>query len=179
MAESITIDDVAATLEYGYNFGKGMRRFFGITVIYVSCVAFLGYITAMVLIFFPAEREAMWAFFGIAGFGLFMLILCRFLLHPVLWGLQKNLPLWLKDAVKLYAYAKIIDKNVGMTGYKIEVTFGFNKRKYVKQSKHYSRSLYRFVDRKLQILYSPAYDQVVILRDETNRHISKKAKKCN
>lgn len=87
---------------------------------------------------------------------------------------------WLNDAVKLKAYAKKLDESKVYSGIiplkatKIIVTFIYNGQHVSKMSgkqdkaisrfNGYSPALEKYVDREFDIMYSPKYDQVMILK---------------
>ena len=106
--------------------------------------------------------------------------------------LTKRIKEWLKDAVEIDAYCKYIDnfKVMGQpTQIKIQVEFKYNGKKIKKLSgderynegnssmnlinKYSTKTGYdwffkKFADRQIKILYSPKYDQVLLLNDKKN-----------
>lgn len=91
--------------------------------------------------------------------------------------LRKNIELWIEDSIQVRAWAKLLDKfrvfGQPIAEVKIEVSFLINKRRFVKESgdgkkrnRIYQKALAKYADREITILYSPKYDQVLILRDD-------------
>lgn len=89
---------------------------------------------------------------------------------------KKQVTIWMQDAVKLEAYSKKIDECKLMflpKGIRIQVAFEMNSTKYVRNStvktlgggKAYLASFTKYADRKINVLYSPKYDEVMILKD--------------
>ena len=86
---------------------------------------------------------------------------------------QRLIELWLQDAVLLYGRVHETGrKNNGdrASTISIEVSFRYNKKKYVRQSGRYVKGLFRkkydfvfqrYTNHEVKILYSPVYDQVL------------------
>lgn len=90
--------------------------------------------------------------------------------------IKKQVTIWMKDSVKLEACSKKIDECNLMflpKGIRIQVAFEMNGTKYVRNStvktfgggKAYLTSFTKYADRKINVLYSPKYDEVMILKD--------------
>lgn len=90
--------------------------------------------------------------------------------------LKTKISMWLTDAVKLRAYSKKIGENrLGFQpkAIKIQVKFKFNGKTYTREStangfggwKGYLGTFKKYADREISILYSPKYDEVLILKD--------------
>jgi len=91
--------------------------------------------------------------------------------------LNKNIVLWLGDAVNLKAYSETLDFT---TGYplkvKIRVHYNLKGREHTQDSggymvgskrrSEYHKIFFKYADREIDILYSPRYDQVMILKDK-------------
>lgn len=83
---------------------------------------------------------------------------------------------WLEDAVKTTAFLSKVDAfRAGFQplSVKIRVKFSLNGATYVRESsatcfggkRGYLGTFKRFVDKKIEILYSPMYDEVLILKE--------------
>ena len=87
--------------------------------------------------------------------------------------LKNKISLWIKDAVELSATA-IYDKsmNFGILGTlpSIIVSFSYQDKTYRKKSfggkRRLDRLLQKYINKKIKILYSPTYDEVLILKDD-------------
>ena len=80
----------------------------------------------------------------------------------------------MEDAVELYAYSEELSK-IGMllqvSETKIRVKFQWEGRNYVRISgngkrKAYQKVFTKYANRYIRILYSPKYDQIMILKDK-------------
>ena len=85
--------------------------------------------------------------------------------------LKKKIELWLEDAVFINASAKRLDlMGVTYKPYQIEVSFTFKgvKYKYISRAGNWVVGYYKFFNepaKDLKILYSPKYEEVLILKD--------------
>lgn len=90
--------------------------------------------------------------------------------------LKKKILLWLDDAVEIKAYSKKTDEywlGLGIAT-KIQVKFVVADKTYIKEStaktfggrKGYLGCYSKYADREIRILYSPKYDEVLILKDK-------------
>ena len=86
----------------------------------------------------------------------------------------KNCKKWAQDAIELNATSVGIKKayfafsNIGLR--KLKVSFKYNKKKYVKysgtkQTNGYDRVFLKYSDAQITILYSPQFDEVMIIKD--------------
>ena len=89
---------------------------------------------------------------------------------------KKKVVIWLNDAIELKAYSKTTDRKklpFLPRGITIEVVFKINNISYVREiskrnfggGKAYY-SIMKYADREIDILYSPKYDEVIILKDK-------------
>ncbi|MDE5721884.1 MAG: hypothetical protein K2I30_03990 [Clostridia bacterium] len=92
---------------------------------------------------------------------------------------RKEVSLWIEDSVKVGAFAKSvgIKKQLGIFPcVKIQIDFDINGVHYSREShsNHYKDKSFedgyyyiwsKYCDRKIDILYSPKYDEVMILKD--------------
>lgn len=120
--------------------------------------------------------------------GLIIGFVVAFLLLPTIWliiiirneKIRKKVILWLQDAIKISGYSKNIGTKywLGIPLIKIQVEFELAGIKFVRTSEREKRGVFdlgrpvgyfsgitKFVDRKIDILYSPKYDQVMVLKD--------------
>ena len=90
--------------------------------------------------------------------------------------LKKKILLWLEDAIETIAYSKKIGENrVGLPpkATKIRVRFAINGVTYKREStakivggqRGYLGTYNKYANREIRILYSPKYDEVLILKD--------------
>ena len=88
---------------------------------------------------------------------------------------KKKISIWLQDAVMLKAYSRKIDEINKLflpKGILIEVSFELNGIPHTKESsakvfggKKAYYSISKYADRQINIMYSPNFDEVMILKD--------------
>lgn len=87
----------------------------------------------------------------------------------------KNCKKWIQDAVELNATSEGIKKtyfgfsDIGLRKLKVSFTYANKKCEAysgTKPENGYDRVFFRYADRKIQILYSPKFKEVMILYDE-------------
>lgn len=93
--------------------------------------------------------------------------------------IRKDVYLWLEDAVELNAYSKNIGTKywLGIPSIRLQVEFDLNGVHYVRSTDNevrgaldkgrpvgYFAHITKYADRKIKILYSPKYDQVMVLK---------------
>ena len=95
---------------------------------------------------------------------------------------KKKIMIWLKDAVEGKGITKTIGKREWMLGaslIKLKIEFNINGVKYVRYTGNANVSLYwnyhakdgyysgieEFADRQVKVLYTPTYDEVMILNN--------------
>ena len=82
----------------------------------------------------------------------------------------KQISLWLQDAVPLVAESKRVDcfKGKGRSaGIQIEIVFQHQGGWVVRKSNGLDKIYHDYVNREIKILYSPKYDQVMFLKNES------------
>ena len=88
--------------------------------------------------------------------------------------IRKKIYLWKKDAIKLNAYSSKIDARIAPPTFnfrdiKIKVSFFYQKKiervSGRKNKEIYDPIFYRYSNREIQILYSPKYDEIMIIKD--------------
>ena len=109
-----------------------------------------------------------------------VMFLCLFAMYLYIYirdkNIKKRVALYLEDAVELDGYSKkIFEFRAGIQpkATKIEVRFNFNNRKIKKEStatvfggkKGCIGTFNKFADRKVKLLYSSAFDEVLFLKD--------------
>lgn len=170
------INDIDISLSLG-------QLIYGKKWILVACLYVLGALlplTTIVMVFFPIE----WTTEIIATIVEINILSVVILIVPVYLTVKnsnnkRQINIWLADAVKLTAYACTIGQYKAPTlpkGIRIRVTFELNGKKYHKESDikifggamGYIASFKKYADRYINILYSPQYDQVMILKDTVN-----------
>lgn len=93
--------------------------------------------------------------------------------------LRKKITLWIEDAIELKAYSKNIGENrlgIQPKAVKIQVRFKIQDQTFTREStakvfggqKGYLGIYKKYSDREINILYSPKYDEVLILKDKAN-----------
>ena len=90
--------------------------------------------------------------------------------------LKNKVKIWLEDAVEIKAYSKKVGENrLGLQpkAIKIQVQFSLNDIHYIREStakvfggwEGYVGCFNKYANREISILYSPKYDEVLILKE--------------
>ena len=109
----------------------------------------------------------------IIGIAFLVTIICQFQKDK---KTKKEVSLWIKDAIQIRAIAEVMDSfRAGFQpiGVKICVKFYIGEIAYVRESTvkplggkiGYSSAFKRYLNRPIEILYSPMYDEVLILKN--------------
>lgn len=91
--------------------------------------------------------------------------------------LKRKIMIWIKDAIEVKAYSKNIGENrlgIQPKAVKIQVRFKINDMAFTREStakafggqKGYLGTYKKYADREIDILYSPKYDEVLILKQQ-------------
>lgn len=164
------IKKISITLEFG-------RIYTGLLLMFFYMMFFLSVLTSCVIFIIALiEDSRLFLVFSLC-------VLMAFCFAAVIIINHKNclrVKEWLKDSVKLKAYAKTLDESKVYSGFiplkatKIIVTFVYNGKHISKMSgkqdsaisrfNGYSSALEKYVNREIDIMYSPKYDQVMILK---------------
>ena len=166
---NLKMSDIAASLEYGLHL-TGILYFMIISILIGGC--FLELLVPIIFLYEepPFEYEVI-LIPSIMG-GIFILISAIWLIKNNL--LKRKMRIWMEDAVELYAYSEELSK-IGMllqvSETKIRVKFQWEGRNYVRISgngkrKAYQKVFTKYANRYIRILYSPKYDQIMILKDK-------------
>ena len=170
-------EKIVATLTYGKVYPKGVFTFMYIVLaLVVLSIPLFIYVAID-----SSQYEILYCFifFGIIIF-CFTYILC------VCTKTNNKIKQWKKDAVKLWADTKELDsiKNTffGVRKIKIKVMFSYNGKKIEQVSgelndirenvfythKGYDAIYQKFANRKIEILYSPSFNQNMIIKPQKN-----------
>ena len=163
--------EIAGTLSFGAIY-TGWVKWLMISM-FVCCVALIiyGCIVALALDSEMFILSAIAAFFAI----------CFFVPIVINFKNCKKIKEYLKDAVKLNAFARAIGTSSTSTlvfrqrTTKLAVSFKYNNKTVVRESgkkdvtfsaiNGYSALFNKYADRELTILYSPKYDEVILLKN--------------
>ncbi len=178
--EIVSLSRVAGTLRHGVFSGESRKKII-VAYIIMSSLFLIGLVAALVALIY--EQKTNPGSILIFIFALISIILgltavpiiCLFVILKNE-KIRKNIYLWIADAVELKAFAKQIDIcNIGskFPRVKIQVNFNLNGVEYTRVSQgkqfgcgpdgyHYVWSEY--ANKKIDILYSKSYDQVIILK---------------
>ena len=166
---NLKMSDIAASLEYGLHL-TGILYFMIISILIGGC--FLELLVPIIFLYEepPFEYEVI-LIPSIMG-GIFILISAIWLIKNNL--LKRKMRIWMEDAVELYAYSEEISRfwmPMHPTATKIRVKFQWEGRNYVRTSgngkrKAYQKVFTKYANRYIRILYSPKYDQIMILKDK-------------
>ena len=157
---------IESSLEYG-------RIYNGIWTLFFYFSFVLGGLVAIGLVAIAIYENNMLYLLG----EWFLILFCSILIWMIIKyrKINKKIDLWITDAVELNATCKCIDKDFGGTRtlYRIMVRFYYNDAPIIRKSgdcrnenvkSGFDRVFRKYLDKKIKILYSPKYDQVLILK---------------
>lgn len=161
------MDKILASLKYGRIWRKGVFLWYSMFVFgfFALCYSFV--------FLFGNERDLVGFIGSLCCFVVFSCTALYIIIKNFI--NVKKCREWMEDAVVLSATTKGIKKPLpSFTDIflrKLEVSFKYEGKRYVKysgtkQSNGYDRVFSRFVDKEISILYSPRFDEVMILSDE-------------
>ena len=170
---SITVNDVEASLQYGNLLPSIAIKGLWACLI-VGAPSGIGLIIGSII-----ERDDEWLLMVLIIVGLSCIFISA-ILYCILRNsrLKKLFGLWLSDAVFLNAYSSTVDsyRYVGAAEVSLLVKFQYLNKKHALYSgkkgkiKRY-KPFKKYADRKLLIAYSPKYDQVMLLKPESEQRI--------
>jgi len=86
--------------------------------------------------------------------------------------LYKNVLIWLKDAARLQAYIRDVYDVYAPNYIRIEINFVYADKGYTRSTKYAMGGYkYRYSHALVDILYSPKYDRVMILKEPSERRV--------
>lgn len=182
--ESDNMSRIAGLLSYGAFWSESKKKIVGLYIgIVIICVFVLVLgVTMMTIEQLEKPTEGI-AFFLIAifsliiPFSLLLILLLVFILKNE--KKRKEVFMWLEDAIEINAFSKKIGSKYQLAifeGAKIQVEFDIDGIHYIRESdskcyknKNFEGGYYyiwsKYADRQIKILYSPKYDEVMILKD--------------
>ena len=167
------ITDVDVSLSHGQYFRK---RLIMVYIGFAVCCLF-PILTVVMLVIPQMEWDALFLGTMICGnIGSMLFLGVLFYVKIKNDRLANMIKLWLEDAVEVKAYSKKIDeKRFGFqpVATKIQVSFTLDNRTYKIDStynvfggyKGYVGCFNKYADREVKIMYSPKYNEVMILKD--------------
>lgn len=182
MQENEYMQRIVATLKHGWFDGESAKRMviafvaFAV-IIFTGMVAFVT-IIAVGIVNDPKNIIAdLFAILGIVAvlstlFVVFLVLIIKNEKH------RKEIKLWLSDAVELTAYSKKIGERSSYASpriYKVQVEFKYMDKRYSYESRGkplggfgvpdgYHGVFKDYLNREVTILYSPKYEEVMILK---------------
>lgn len=167
------LSNISASLKYGRLLTSKWLKF-----MYVALAFYVVSVLSIVVlpIIFVPEWD-MTVLLCIISISLIFVTLSIFLLYLIISDkkLKNKILLWANDAIELKAYSKTIGKEFNMQPtlyYQIAVSFVVNGTKHTKtsgegsDSKKHHKIFSQYADREINILYSPKYDEVLVLKDK-------------
>lgn len=164
-------DRIAMSLEYGRIYSRATIKFFYIFGIF-------SILTSVLFIAFAIIETLYWLLYALfLSLPLLVVSICVIARDRNLW---KKIDLWLDDTIELIALSTEFDREEVryMPAIKIKLKFKYNnkviekysgqmgcKGSYFDKGSGYDGRYAPFVDREIKILYSPKYDQVLLLKD--------------
>lgn len=177
------ISDIKLTLKYGYFNGENYKKLLGAHIAFTSiCLAglVLGIVLATIQqINDPDSVGSFIVTLIVSIFAFSFLPIILFILLHRNEKIRKEVEKWIEDAIMADAYIKSIDKRAGViiSLIKFQVDFDIDGIHYTRTSEEEKQILFSFkstkgyfpymssyIDKKVKILYSPKYDQVMILK---------------
>ena len=169
-----TINQIDASLRDGVVFKTWMWVVMYLALIYF----FMLFINVCAIFLFKYEPEDV---LGLVLSSLFCLGIDSYFAFWIIkkHRLNKKISIWLDDAVELYTQTYTISKK-GLFSqiYKLKVQFKYNKKRYtlysgdpeknyyVFKNHGYFKILSKYADKRVKILYSPTYNEVLFLKIE-------------
>lgn len=155
--------DILSTLKYGKYINLKTTKRCIITLYICLAVILITFISGLYYVI--KEHE-----FALLCMSIFVTIgiIIGIIYCTYLYKTRKLINLWLIDSVKLTAYSKIV--NDAKDKYNLEITFEYNNATITKTGKLKTNWLeqqkdFTFYNKKqINILYSPNYDEVIILK---------------
>ena len=188
MNKADILPQIAATLKHGEFSGEKKK---GIIIAYLALTIFMllgmsGLVVYLSVEFANGESSTVEFVFTLIVVIFAFLFIITVVSYLVFRNerIRKEILLWLDDAVEVSGFARkigdtgideTIDWLVGRERFtKIQVVFKIDGKRYKRESvtkefenpKGYSQIWNRYADREVRILYSPKYDQVMILKDK-------------
>lgn len=159
------MDRIVATLKYGKIFRKGL------IFLWIMLLFGLFFFTFSFTFLFGEDKSII----GFIGANLCFCIFSGSALYLLIKNdiNVKSCKKWLNDAVELYAKSNGIKKthfaftDIGMIKLKVSFEYNGNKiEKYSgsKQNNGFDRVFSNYSDKQIKIMYSPKYDEVMILK---------------
>lgn len=172
----MNLANIEASLSQG-NFLSGKK----LLVLYMSLCIMLLFPSLSIIIFIVMIVTTEWSIpiftLFIGGDVLCLLFLIMFI-HIKIKNdrLKEKIILWVEDAIQVRAFSKKIDENrLGLQpkATKIQIKFKINGEMYVKEStakvfggwQGYLGTFNKYANREINILYSPKYDEVLLLKN--------------
>lgn len=183
MEDKFNMKRIAGTLKYGWFDGEKKKYIIPAYIALALAFIGVGIGLGLTMIILNIQEQG-----GVEGVGdIFAILGCLFIsvfptsiLGLLIYKNEKNkkeIELWLNDAVELTAYVRQLGViQSGLAGlYKIQVEFEYEGQhyKYESRGKQLSASKFTYgyhnvwkdyVDRNIDILYSPRYKEVVLLK---------------
>ena len=175
------ISNIDVSLTYGQLYTK---KHFSLLYICLA-ISLLMPILTVVLFFLPDVEWDRFLIVTVVLFNLFSL----FLLAVVIFALAQDkkaknkVRLWLEDAIEIKAFANFVsEKMTSLTSIatKIQVDFMLDGKHYYKVSgvKHagwqagYDKAFTKYVNKEVNIMYSPKYNEVMILKKQHSKKVT-------
>lgn len=174
------LENIAGTLRFGWFSGESFKKQL-IAYLAMTSIFCLGIILSVVLLSIEQVNNPA----PIASFiGSVITCIIGLMIIPVVFMIfiiknykrRKVILLWLQDAVEIKAYAKTLSTwgpIFEAKSTRLQVNFTFNGKKITKISQGkqlgvpdgYHRIWTEYADKEINILYSPKYDEVMILKN--------------
>jgi hypothetical protein len=170
------ISNIDVSLSLGQLLWKKQKKALWLFMIAPSLLPLFTIVFAVVLLINKIQWDGI-IIFVMVSFNLIFLLLLILPIYIIIKD-RKNknkIKLWLDDAIETKAYSKKTGELKLLflpKGIVIQVTFKINNKNYIKDStvkvfgggKAYLASFKKYADREISILYSPKYDEVLILK---------------
>ncbi|MDE6201603.1 MAG: hypothetical protein K2M47_06995 [Clostridiales bacterium] len=173
---------IAGSLKHGL-VGSSVRSLLIMTVIFVALGSLSAIVGVTLLAVYTALGSVNW---GISAICIF--VICVVLFTALFFGLRcvrkkingrKEIELWLEDAVMLKAYSQykrphddgpVVNflnylGNNNNDGYTIRISFKYDGS-HLKFTSSHDYCWHKYLDKEIDVLYSPKYREVILLKPE-------------
>ena len=173
----IKVQDIDAALQFGQCYSSNIWR---VSYIFGGVVSILMILLSLLALLFGSSYydDILTSIIVGISMGTF-LFLCNMFLFLMINSGKKKVRLWLQDAVIIKAKTEKIDVSFGIRAHlfaAIQIRFIYNEKKYVKSSVKKGNicclPIYnKYVDKEIYIAYSPKYDQVMLIKPQSEQKI--------
>jgi len=162
----LKINDIYSSLEYGKVWKNNGLFYFYIIIFTLLCPIFTIVLTIINITNNISNTSFDYAFFTIINI-MFIIALYSMIKSIILNNKNKKLITMIDDAIILEAESSVIGYQIGpQKAYHFKICFSINGKNCIRYNKGYQKFIKNYLNKKIKIIYSPKYDQVLILKDK-------------